>query len=70
MLVRGISLPATQLFVIAIENIPRGVCGQSNEYPLAWVFSICLHVPYVDFMDPAAPDMRLSPFENTFCLHS
>ena len=28
---RGISLPATQLFVIAIENILRGVCGQFNE---------------------------------------
>ena len=30
-LVRGISLPATQLFVIAIENILRGRCGQLQE---------------------------------------
>jgi len=30
-LVRGISLLATQLFVIATENILRGVCGQSNK---------------------------------------
>ena len=30
LLVRGISLPATQLFVIAIENILRGGGEQSN----------------------------------------
>ena len=30
LLVRGISFPAAQLFVIAIENILRGVCGQFN----------------------------------------
>ena len=28
---RGISLPAAQLFEIAIENILRGVCGQFNK---------------------------------------
>ena len=31
LLVRGISLPVAQLFVIAIENILRGGCGQSNK---------------------------------------
>ena len=31
LLVRGISLPAAQLFVIAIESILRGVCGQFNK---------------------------------------
>ena len=30
-LVRDISLPVAQLFVIAIENILRGWCGQFNE---------------------------------------
>ena len=30
-LVRVIFLPATQLFVIAIENILQGVCGKSNK---------------------------------------
>ena len=30
LLVRGIFLPAAQLFVIAIEDILRGVCGQFN----------------------------------------
>ena len=30
LLVRGISFPAAQLFVIAIVNILRGVCGQFN----------------------------------------
>ena len=30
LLVRGISLPAAQLFVIAIESILRGVCWQFN----------------------------------------
>ena len=30
-LVRGIALPAAQLFVIAIESILRGVCGQFNK---------------------------------------
>ena len=34
-LVRDISLPVAQLFVIAIENILRGVCGQSNKKALA-----------------------------------
>ena len=29
---RGISLPAAQLSVIAIRDILRGVCGQSNEF--------------------------------------
>ena len=31
LLVRGISFPAAQLFVIAIENILRGVCRQFNK---------------------------------------
>ena len=31
LLVRGISLPVAQLFVIAIENILREVCGQFNK---------------------------------------
>ena len=30
-LVRGITLPAAQLSVIAIRDILRGVCGQSNK---------------------------------------
>ena len=30
LLVRGISLPVAQLFVIAIENILRGGCRQFN----------------------------------------
>ena len=32
LLVRGISLPVAQRFLIAIENILRGVCGQFNLY--------------------------------------
>ena len=31
---RGISLHAAQLFVIALENILRGGCGQFNEISL------------------------------------
>ena len=31
LLVRGISFPVAQLFVAVIENILRGVCGQSNK---------------------------------------
>ena len=31
LLVRDIPLPVAQLFVIAIESILRGVCGQFNK---------------------------------------
>ena len=34
LLLHGIALPAAQLFVIAIENILRGVCEQFNEIGL------------------------------------
>ena len=30
LLVRGISFPSAQLFVVAIENILWGVCGKFN----------------------------------------
>ena len=39
-LVRGISLPVAQLFVIAIQNILLGGCGQFNEMGTAgWIGS-------------------------------